>query len=98
MPSDVVQPDFLDFVMRSGRVLVWPIYKGSYERWIPTATPTLETRRLLFYWRQDLSRLLDVLSQREDIAKNRTAYMGSAMARRCPCHSCRSRRDSPRWC
>jgi len=76
MPSDVVQPDFLDFVVRSGRVLVWPIYKGSYERWIPTATPTLETRRLLFYWRQDLSRLLDVLSQREDIAKNRTAYIG----------------------
>jgi formylglycine-generating enzyme required for sulfatase activity/predicted esterase len=76
MPSDVVQPDFLDFVVRSGRVLVWPIYKGSYERWIPTAAPTLETRRLLFYWRQDLSRLLDVLSQREDIAKNRTAYIG----------------------
>jgi len=76
MPSDAVQPDFLDFVVRSGRALVWPIYKGSYERWIPTATPTLETRRLLFYWRQDLSRLLDVLLQREDIDANRIAYVG----------------------
>jgi formylglycine-generating enzyme required for sulfatase activity/predicted esterase len=76
MPSDALQPDFLDFVVRSGRALVWPIYKGSYERWLPTATPTVETRRLLFYWRQDLSRLLDVLSEREDIDANRIAYIG----------------------
>jgi len=76
MPSDGLQPDFLDFVVRSGRALVWPVYKGSYERWIPTAPPTLETRRLLFYWRQDLSRLLDVLSQRDDIDDSRIAYAG----------------------
>lgn len=76
VPSDTLQPDFLDFVVRSGRALVWPIYKGSYERWIPTAAPTLDTRRLLFYWRQDLSRLLDVLSQREDTNANRIAYVG----------------------
>jgi formylglycine-generating enzyme required for sulfatase activity/dienelactone hydrolase len=76
MPSDALQPDFLDFVVRSGRAVVWPIYKGSYDRWIPTATPSVEQRRLLFDWRQDLSRLLDVLSQRADIDAERMAYLG----------------------
>jgi formylglycine-generating enzyme required for sulfatase activity len=76
MPSDALQPDFLDFVVRSGRAVVWPIYKGSYERWIPTATPSVEQRRLLFDWRQDLARLLDVLSQRDDIDGQRIAYLG----------------------
>jgi formylglycine-generating enzyme required for sulfatase activity/predicted esterase len=76
MPSDGLQPDFLDFVVRSGRAVVWPIYKGSYERWIPTAAPSVEQRRLLFDWRQDLARLLDVLSKREDIDAERIAYLG----------------------
>ena len=76
MPSDALQPDFLDFVVRGGRAVVWPVYKGSYERWIPTATPSVETRRLLFDWRQDVARLLDVLSQRGDIDAERIAYLG----------------------
>jgi pimeloyl-ACP methyl ester carboxylesterase len=76
MASDALQPDFLDFVVRSGRAVVWPIYKGSYERWIPTATPSVDQRRLLFAWRQDLARLLDVLSHRDDIDAERIAYLG----------------------
>jgi formylglycine-generating enzyme required for sulfatase activity/dienelactone hydrolase len=76
MPSDALQPDFLDFVVRSGRAVIWPIYKGSYERWIPTATPSVEQRRLLFDWRQDVVRLLDVLTRRGDIDAERIAYLG----------------------
>jgi formylglycine-generating enzyme required for sulfatase activity/dienelactone hydrolase len=76
MASDGLQPDFLDFVVRSGRAVVWPIYKGSYERWIPTANPSVEQRRLLFDWRQDIARLLDVLSSRTDIHAGGFAYLG----------------------
>jgi eukaryotic-like serine/threonine-protein kinase len=76
MPSDALQPDVLDFVVNSGRALVWPIYKGSYERWIPTAMPSAEARRILFDWRQDLSRVIDVLSQRADIDPGRIAFLG----------------------
>jgi formylglycine-generating enzyme required for sulfatase activity/predicted esterase len=75
-PSDSIQPDLLDFVVRSGRALVWPVYKGSYERWIPTGAPSLEQQRLLFEWRQDLSRVLDVLGQRDDIDATRIGYIG----------------------
>jgi hypothetical protein len=58
-PSDGLQPDFMDFVVKSGRALVWPVSKGSYERWIPTGTPpSLDQQRLLFNWRQDLGRVL----------------------------------------
>jgi formylglycine-generating enzyme required for sulfatase activity/pimeloyl-ACP methyl ester carboxylesterase len=74
--SDALQPDILEFVVDSGRVLVWPIYQGSYERWIPTATPSAAGRRLLSDWRQDLARVLDVLSQRPDIDATRIAYLG----------------------
>jgi formylglycine-generating enzyme required for sulfatase activity len=76
MPSDGLQPDFLDFVVRSGRAVVWPVYKGSYERWIPTGAPSVEQRQLLFDWRQDVARLLDVLSQRGDFDSGRIAYLG----------------------
>jgi cephalosporin-C deacetylase-like acetyl esterase len=75
-PSDTLRPDFLDFIVKSGRALVWPVYKGSYERWIPTGTPSADTRRLLYDWRQDISRLLDLLSERTDIDADRIAYLG----------------------
>jgi eukaryotic-like serine/threonine-protein kinase len=76
MPSDALQPDVLDFVVNSGRALVWPIYKGSYERWIPTALPSAEAPRILFDWRQDLSRVMDVLTERADIDAGRIAFLG----------------------
>ena len=76
MSSDALQPEFLDFVVRSGRALVWPVYRGSYERWIPTAAGSAEVRRLLFDWRQDLSRVIDVLSERPDIDDERIAFLG----------------------
>jgi len=74
--SENLQPDFLDFVVRSGRALVWPIYKGSYERWIPTGSPSVDQRQLLFDWRHDVARVLDLLGLRTDIDRNRMAYLG----------------------
>jgi predicted esterase len=74
--SDSIQPGLLDFIVSSGRALVWPVYKGSYERWIPTGTPSLDQQRLLFDWRQDMARVLDLLGRRTDIDAGRTAFVG----------------------
>ena len=36
---------FVDFVIRSGRALLYPVYKGTYERIVPVAGPN--ERRIL---------------------------------------------------
>jgi eukaryotic-like serine/threonine-protein kinase len=76
-----VGPGVYDYVVKSGRALVWPIYKGSFERWDPFLTlsgdeyrRTFRTR--MFQWRQDLGRVLDLLAARPDIDIRRLAYLG----------------------
>jgi eukaryotic-like serine/threonine-protein kinase len=71
----------VDFIVSSGRALVWPGYKGSYERWDPFLnlegdenSRVMRTR--MFEWRQDLGRTIDLLSSRQDIDANRVAYLG----------------------
>ncbi len=79
--SQQTQPDRLDFIVKSGRAVIYPVYKGYFERWDPFLTlqgedylRTFRTR--MFQWRQDLGRALDVLSERQDIDTKRVAYIG----------------------
>jgi eukaryotic-like serine/threonine-protein kinase len=74
-------PPFLDWLTQSGRAFVFPVYKGSFERWDDFLTlqgPTyLRTfRQRMADWRQDLGRTLDVLALRKDIDTTRIAFMG----------------------
>ena len=79
--SDTITPGLADFIVKSGRAFVYPVWKGSYERWDPFLTlkgdeyfRTFRTR--MADWRQDLGRILDGLSGRQDIDSNRVAYVG----------------------
>jgi formylglycine-generating enzyme required for sulfatase activity len=79
--SERLGPGLYNYVVRSGRALVWPIYKGSFERWDPFLSlagddyrRTFRTR--MFNWRQDLGRTLDVLAARRDVDLTRIAYLG----------------------
>jgi eukaryotic-like serine/threonine-protein kinase len=68
----------LDFVVKSGRVLVQPIYQGSYERLherISFADTRLVQRRWVD-WRWDMGRTLDYLATRADIDSERIGYVG----------------------
>ena len=70
-----------DYVVRSGRAVVWPIYKGSFERWDPLLTLSGDDyvrgfRNRIFEWRQDLGRVIDALAKRSDIDSTRLAYLG----------------------
>jgi eukaryotic-like serine/threonine-protein kinase len=58
-----------DFVVRSGRVLVFPIFKHTYERYEPAWPPGIFSIRhqTVIEWYQDLARTLDYLDTREDI-------------------------------
>ena len=68
------------FTVKTGRVLVWPIYKGTNERQEALASiwPN-ETHQYSDYvtaWVQDFRRTIDYLETREDIDQDKLTYLG----------------------
>ena len=71
-----------EWLVKSGRAVVFPIYKGTLDRGgeLTTDQPS-ETNRYRDYarmWAQDLSRTLDYLETRDDIDSERLAYWGTS--------------------
>jgi len=69
------------FVVRSGRALVLPILKGTFERIDPTPIPdtildTIRWRDTLIACVKDVSRTIDYLETRQDLALDKIAYLG----------------------
>jgi eukaryotic-like serine/threonine-protein kinase len=69
-----------DFIIKSGRALVYPIYKSHYERGdgLPYDNPdeTVRYRDHVIYWRKDLGRTIDFLESRKDLNLEKLAYYG----------------------
>ena len=69
-----------DFIMKSGRALLFPIYKGTYERGdgqassIPDETNSYKEH--VIQWAKDLRRSVDYLETRSDIDSDKLAYYG----------------------
>jgi len=70
--------NFFDFVIRSGRAVLNPIYKNTYERrledeppWPSRAYRDLEIEQV-----QDVGRSVDYLETRSDIDKDKLAFYG----------------------
>jgi cephalosporin-C deacetylase-like acetyl esterase len=73
---------YFDFVARSGRALVYPVYKDTYERRRPAIQPGpghAAVRNLVIRWSQDLGRTIDYLAARDDFDASRIAYYGYSM-------------------
>jgi dienelactone hydrolase len=74
---------FVDFVIRSGRAVLCPAYQSTYERddgydiYSPSTTSSDHRAHMLMWWK-DLSRSVDYLQTRDDIARNKLAYFGSS--------------------
>jgi hypothetical protein len=66
---------YFDFLPRSGRALVYPVYKGTYERHV-TVDGRTEARDTVIQWSKDLGRAIDYVNSREDFDKDRIAYYG----------------------
>ena len=76
--SDLGDLSFLDFVVKSGRAVVYPVYQSFYERrktLPPNPGPTLG-RDTLVQWSKDLGRSIDYLETRSDIDVTRLGYVG----------------------
>ncbi|MHC4429983.1 MAG: SUMF1/EgtB/PvdO family nonheme iron enzyme, partial [Planctomycetota bacterium] len=71
---------FSDFLPRTGRALVLPIYKGTFERRTPSARRGPNARRdRIVQWANDLQTTLDYLETRDDIDMERLAYYGLSL-------------------
>jgi len=77
--SQTLASSFLfDFLPRSGRALVYPIYKGMYERRLaePFTFAPQQWRDLMIAWSRDLGRTIDYLETRPDVDARRLGYYG----------------------
>jgi serine/threonine protein kinase len=66
---------FSNFVPRSGRALVYPVYKGTYERRMKIEGQN-DARDRLIYMVKDLRRVIDYLETRDDIDVGRLGFYG----------------------
>ena len=86
-PPDIDQIDpgeyGLDFIIKSGRALIWPALKGSLNRMLDSsiAQPTTEDqirqfREMMVDWRVDTGRIIDYIEDRSDLNNNGINYLG----------------------
>jgi len=68
---------FIDYLLKSGRAVMFPVYKGTFER--NDASIVWEGHQyteLLISWVKDISRSIDYLETRPDIDKSKIGYYG----------------------
>jgi DNA-binding winged helix-turn-helix (wHTH) protein/dienelactone hydrolase len=72
-----------DFIVKSGRAFVLPIYAGAWERndgrTIQRFRSPNSARELFIQWFKDIGRTLDYLEEREEIDAARVAFAGFSL-------------------
>ena len=70
----------IDFILKSGRAVVYPIYKGTHERHDDLKSdlqePTVFYKDHVIMWRKDIGRTIDYLETRKDILPNKIGFLG----------------------
>ena len=78
--SEELQLDFVDFIVKSGRALVFPVLWGTYERnvGLDTTWPkdTREYSDNVVRWIQDFRRTVDYLETRDDLDLDKLGFFG----------------------
>jgi formylglycine-generating enzyme required for sulfatase activity/dienelactone hydrolase/predicted Ser/Thr protein kinase len=78
--SKTLVPFGAGFLVRSGRALVYPIYKSHYERGdgleYDDPDDTARYRDHVIYWAKDLGKTIDYLETRKDLKLDKLAYCG----------------------
>ncbi|HEV8334833.1 MAG TPA: protein kinase [Candidatus Polarisedimenticolia bacterium] len=72
-----------DFLIRSGRAVLFPGYKGTYERRVPPGAGGANAERdVVIQWSKDVGRSLDYLESRSDIDRRGFGFYGLSMGAR----------------
>lgn len=70
----------IDFLLKSGRAIIRPIYKGTFERFDELKSDVQDEsvfyRDHVIMWRQDIGRTLDYLAKRTDMQNDKIGYLG----------------------
>jgi len=70
----------IDFILKSGRAVLYPVYKGTYQRSDSLKTDIQDTsnfyRDHVVMWAKDLRRGIDYLETRPEVATDELAYYG----------------------
>ncbi len=70
---------FLEFILRSGRAVVYPVYQQMYERRTDSARTQSFLREVSIQRGQDVRRTIDYLETRPDIDHSRIALYGLSL-------------------
>ena len=78
--SESLELGRFEFLQKSGRAVLWPIYKGTYERGGELQSdypaPTTFYKDYVVMWAKDLARSIDYAETRPDLDVKRLAYYG----------------------
>ena len=80
--SQLLSPVPFDFLLKNGRAIMFPIYKGTYERGdaldsdYPDETNFYKDHVIM--WSKDLGRSIDYLESRPDVNTSELAYIGAS--------------------
>jgi eukaryotic-like serine/threonine-protein kinase len=71
---------FFDYIVQSGRAVIYPIYQDTYERRLNYQLPGgSQSLQLSADWYKDAARSLDYLATRQDIDSDKFSYLGVSM-------------------
>jgi predicted esterase len=69
---------FFEFAIRSGRAVLFPVYKGTFERHVDLSGANA-FRDLIIQWVKDVGRAVDYAETRPDLDHGRLAFYGLSM-------------------
>jgi dienelactone hydrolase len=68
----------MEFIIRSGRAVIYPVYLGTFDRALPPAgSPADEKERLVKRF-QDLRQSVEYVASRDDIDVSKLGYLGAS--------------------
>jgi eukaryotic-like serine/threonine-protein kinase len=68
-----------DFIVRSGRAVLYPVYQGTFERWRPEPPGMSAIRDRQVQWAKDFFRAVDYLETRPDLSMDGLTYYSLSM-------------------
>jgi eukaryotic-like serine/threonine-protein kinase len=74
--GDESEIKLFEYLISRGRAVMYPVYKGTYERGNGVPPSGKSERDMLISWSKDLGRSIDYLESRPDIDTKRLAYYG----------------------
>ena len=77
--SQTLPLQWVDFIIRSGRVLIYPVYQGTYERRITGPRGPGVLKDLVIQRGKDLRRAVDYLESRGDIDTSKIGFYGVSL-------------------